>query len=438
MPMSKKLKTSSSSRLFSLGKAVASASASYLYDKVRNTKDSVEKIQAAREIIRSMGELKGGWMKLGQMLSITEGAIIPKELSDLFKTLQKDSPALDFSVVQKSFLKDFQKDPKEVFSYFEEKALAAASIGQVYRARLHTGEWVAIKIQYPNIEKAIENDLKNVDKLDVLFGLFMNTKPNLDVLIAELKRCLLEECDYVKEAQHTIYFKYQLEPHFSNIKIPKVYSDLSSDHIIVTELVEGEAFDDTLIYDQETKDKLGATLYESFMFCFYNLKKIHADPQNGNYMFNSDQMIWLDFGAVRSFDQEFVEDYCMLQYSVEIDDKNIYRQAAKKLQVLQDGDSDEFVETHFNLVKKIYGPYTKPGIYQADYPNALGMIRDFVGNVTWKERPSPRQELVLLDRNNIGLFMKLKVWNPRVDWVGLRDKWRAPVLESAKKRYNFI
>jgi predicted unusual protein kinase regulating ubiquinone biosynthesis (AarF/ABC1/UbiB family) len=436
--MSKKLKTSSSSRLFSLGKAVASASASYLYDRVRNTKDSVEKIHAAREIIRSMGELKGGWMKLGQMLSITEGAIIPKELADLFKTLQKDSPALDFGVVQKSFVQDFQKQPKEVFSYFEEKAMAAASIGQVYRARLHSGEWVAVKIQYPDIETAIENDLKNVDKLDTLFGLFMNTKPNLDTMIAELKRCLIEECDYVKEAQHTIYFKYELEPHFPMIKVPKVYSDLSSDHILVTELVDGELFDDTLVYDQETKDKLGSTLYESFMFCFYKLKKIHADPQNGNYLFSPNKMTWLDFGAVRSFDQHFIEDYCMLQYSVEVNDKSIYKQAAKNLQVLQDGDDDEFVETHFDLVKKIYAPYIMPGAYQAEYPNALGLIRDFVGNVSWKERPSPRQELVLLDRNNIGLFMKLKAWNPKVDWVGLRDKWRDPVLESAKKRYNVL
>lgn len=433
--MSKTLKTSSGSRLFSLGKAVASASASYLYDKVRNTKDNVEKIQAAREIIRSMGELKGGWMKLGQMLSITEGAIIPKEVTELFKTLQKDSPALDFSVVQKTLLTELKKDPKEVFSYFEEKAMAAASIGQVYRARLHTGEWVAVKIQYPDIEKAIENDLKNVDKLDALLGLFMSTKPNLDVLIAELKRCLLEECDYSVEQRYTLFFKFALEEQFSNIKVPKVYSDLCTDRILVTELLEGESFDETLVYDQQTKDQLGSALYESFLFCFYHLKKIHADPQNGNYLFTPKQMVWLDFGAVKTFSQEFVEDYCMLQYSVEVDDKDIYRKSATQLGVINEKDTDDFVTTHFDLVKKIYSPYTKPGVYQAEYPNALGLIRDFIDGVTWKGRPSPRQELVLLDRNNIGLFMKLKAWNPNVDWVGLRDKWRSPILESAKKRY---
>ncbi|MCB0348918.1 MAG: AarF/ABC1/UbiB kinase family protein [Bdellovibrionales bacterium] len=434
--MQKKFKTSSTSRLFTLGKAVASASASYVYDKVRNTKDNVERIQAATEIIKSMGELKGGWMKLGQMLSITEGAIIPKEITDLFRTLQKDSPSLEFSVVEKLFFEQFQKKPKEVFSYFDETAIAAASIGQVYRARLMSGDWVAVKIQYPNIALAIENDLKSVDKIDMFVGLFMTSKPNLNDLIVELRRCLLEECDYHTEARHTIYFGYQLDPHFPNIKIPKVYSDVSSESILVTEFVEGEPFEDTMVYDQETKDKLGATLYESFMFCFFHLKKIHADPQNGNFLFNSGQMIWLDFGAVRSFDTDFVEDYCMLQYSVEVDDINIYKKAAKNLRVLQDGDTEDFIQTHFDLVKKIYSPYIQPGVYQAQYPNALGMIRDFVTDISWKNRPSPRQELVLLDRNNIGLFMKLKAWNPKVDWVGLRDKWRAPVLESAKRRYG--
>ncbi len=434
--MAKKFKTSSASRLFTLGKAVASASASYVYDKVRNTKDNVEKIQAATEIIKSMGELKGGWMKLGQMLSITEGAIIPKEISDLFRTLQKDSPSLDYSVVENIFFTQFKKKPKEVFSYFDETAIAAASIGQVYRAKLPSDEWVAVKIQYPNIATAIENDLKNADKIDSFVGLFMSSKPNLNDLIAELRRCLLEECDYLTEARHTIFFKYQLEPHFSSIKIPKVYSDLSSETILVTEFVEGESFEDTMLYDQSTKDRLGALLYESFMFCFFHLKKIHADPQNGNFLFTPNKMIWLDFGAVRSFDTDFVEDYCMLQYSVEVDNIQIYMKAARSLNVLQADDSEDFIITHFNLVKKIYAPYILPGEYQAEYPNALGMIRDFVTDVSWKNRPSPRQELVLLDRNNIGLFMKLKAWNPKVDWVGLRDKWRAPILEAAKKRYG--
>jgi predicted unusual protein kinase regulating ubiquinone biosynthesis (AarF/ABC1/UbiB family) len=434
--MASGIKTKSSSRLFTLGKAVASASASYLYDKVRNTKDNVEKIQAAREIIRSMGELKGGWMKLGQMLSITEGAVLPQEITDLFKTLQKNSPALDFKAVEKTFLQTYGKPPKEVFAYFEEKAMAAASIGQVHRARLQNGKWVAVKIQYPNISTAIENDLKSADKIDQLIGLFMDSKPNLDTLIAEMRRCLLEECDYVKEAQHTIYFKYQLEPHFPQIQVPKVYSDLCSEQILVTELLEGESFDDTLLYDPSTKNLLAAALYESFLFCFFHLRKIHADPQNGNYYFHPNKMIWLDFGAVRSFSKEFVEDYCMLQYAVETDNIDTYVKAARALQVVQDGDTEDFIQRHFDLVKKVYSPYIEPGVYTAIYPNALGLVRDFVSEVKWKGRKSPKEELALLDRNNIGLFMKLKAWNPQLDWVGLRDKWRAPVLASARERYQ--
>ncbi|MCB1156143.1 MAG: hypothetical protein KDK45_01465, partial [Leptospiraceae bacterium] len=149
-----------------------------------------------QKILETLGKLKGGAMKIGQMLSLQEG-LMPPELLQVIQLLQKEAPPLPFSTMETVLKEDFP-DYKEIFSTIEEKPFASASIGQVHRGTLKDGREVAIKIQYPQIDEIIKSDLKN---LRVLFKLLFSTflKINIESIWEELNRQLLYELDYQME-----------------------------------------------------------------------------------------------------------------------------------------------------------------------------------------------------------------------------------------------
>ena len=199
----KKIKTSKLQRLTKMGTTLAKATSKYLVKKTLTKTNHLNvKTSVAKDIINSMGELKGALMKMGQMLSITEDMILPPEVTSLFKELQKDAPPMPRSDLDRVFLESFGKIPEGLFKSFDRTPIAAASIGQVHKAFLPTGEPVAVKIQYPNILKATENDFENLDQIKKFFGLVFPGAVDVTSLVKEMKRSLLMECDYEREKKN--------------------------------------------------------------------------------------------------------------------------------------------------------------------------------------------------------------------------------------------
>jgi aarF domain-containing kinase len=446
--MNDKFKSSKLSRLFSIGTSLTKAGAqlaldsaktkaqTYL-DKSTDLKDLSLKIKASKEIIQTMGELKGAMMKLGQMISISEDLFLPKELTELFANLQKNSPPMPTEEVRRMIMVNFKKNPEELFLEFNITPVASASIGQVHRARLHNGEEVAVKIQYPKIVNAIKYDFQNLHQIDKLINILYANKPNLDGLISELQNSILEECDYLFEMKQLQFFRENLAEKFPMIIIPKVYPDYCTEQILTMEWVDGDSFSESQNYTQEEKDFLGTSLYESFLYCLWQLKRLHTDPQYGNYLFRRDKIIILDFGSTREFDNEFILDYAALIMGLEEDRLDIYARVGKKLALFKQDENPTVIQRHFEMIRDLYRPYTKEGIHGITEINPFNLFKDFIKDIDFKGRTSPRKEFLLLDRSTFGLYTKLKAWRSQINWLKGRNKFRNSIENEVKLTYPF-
>lgn len=441
------MKTTRLSRLLKMGTTLAKVSGNYALDtfkekaqelseKKEELEGQAKRVKAAVEIIRSMGELKGGLMKIGQMLSVTEDLILPKEISHLFKTLQKSAPAMPQEKVAEVFRQDFGKRPEEIFKSFDWNPLAAASIGQVHRAELKSGEEVAVKVQYPKIVQAIKGDLKNLKQLDQMVALLFPNRPNIQTTLQELKSSLLAECDYQKEVGELNKFRGLYAEEFKQIIIPRAYEEFSSTQILTMDYLQGDSFEETLHYSQKERDELGEILYQSFLFSFFQKRTLHTDPQNGNYLFGRGKIMMLDFGSTREFPLEFVEKYALLVYAVEVADQGLFRKAVLALDLLQATDDSEQFEQLFHFIKNVYGPYLEKGTYAVVDLNPIKFFKDFVTGLDLSRKSSPRREFLLLDRANLGIFTKLRDWQARVNWEEGRVRYRYDVSAAALEKYG--
>lgn len=446
--MSDDFKSSKLSRFLSVGSSLTKATANLALDAAKNKaqnyldknpeiKDMTLKIKASKEIIQTMGELKGAMMKLGQMISISEDMFLPKEISDLFRDLQKNSPPMPSSEVERMILENFKKPASELFLEFDIKPVAAASIGQVHKAKLHSGEVVAVKIQYPKIVNAIKYDFQNLHKIDKLVHLLYANKPNIDNMIAELKTSLMQECDYIHEMKQMQFFKEAYKEKFPMIHIPEVYPQYSSEQILTMEWIEADSFEDSLQYSDLDRDFLGQSLYESYLYSLFELKRLHTDPQNGNYLFKKDKIVMLDFGSTREFDHDFVVDYAGLLMAMEENRIDIYSKIAKKLNMFKEDDEEDLIARHFEIIKDLYRPYTYEGLHMITEINPFQIFKDFLKDIDFKGRKSPRQEFLLLDRSTFGLYAKLKTWKARINWISGRNKFRNSIENEVKFKYQF-
>ncbi|HYZ46957.1 MAG TPA: AarF/ABC1/UbiB kinase family protein, partial [Actinomycetota bacterium] len=232
----------------------------------------------AQDLVGMLGEMKGAAMKLGQLASFYEfGA--PEYLAtyrDAMTMLQNSAPPMDAATARSVVAKEFGKPVEEVFATFEDDSVAAASIGQVHRATLPTGETVAVKIQYPGVDEAVRSDLKNVSAMSKLA---VAIAPNLDPreVATEVKERVLEELDYRREAANQERFAALFDSH-PFIVVPRVYPAYCTTRVITQEFIDGDPFTSAFDWPQEEKDRLGEILYRFFYGSLNRFLLFSADP----------------------------------------------------------------------------------------------------------------------------------------------------------------
>ncbi|MCO5315633.1 MAG: AarF/ABC1/UbiB kinase family protein [Solirubrobacterales bacterium] len=300
-----------------LGSAIGTQGARYAGTKatnlVRGEGSSREKLdqrhlETAAKMVQVLGQMKGAAMKIGQFASFIDIEFIPEEYRELYQTqlasLRDDAPAMPWAEVEQVLIEEYDGEPVDsVFESIEPEAIAAASIGQVHRGRLHDGRRVAVKIQYPGIAEALEADLRNAG---VLMQLARTLAPGLDAkaVTSELRERILEELDYEYEAQNQRAFARAYRGH-PFIYVPDVFTRLSRRKVLVTELVEGIGFEEIRNLDHEERSRFGEILFRGSFGSIYHLQHFNADPHPGNYILMDDgRVAFLDFGMTKKLDGE--------------------------------------------------------------------------------------------------------------------------------------
>ena len=273
----------------------------------RATDDRVAAI--AVQIARQLGEMKGAAMKIGQVLSTVELPGLSEEGQEEFRAalakLRDDAPKFGFDDIRNVVEDDLGQPIDEAFADFEREAVAAASIGQVHRARTRDGVAVAVKVQYPGVAEAVEVDLRN---LHLILRLVKRLAPGLDVKAVggEIRERISEELDYELEAQNHRALERAFHGHPFAV-VPKVHTRLSGRRVLVTDYLEGERFEAVKGMDEATRDRYGEIVFR-FYFDRERTLMILGDPHPGNYLLLPDGRVgFLDFGMVRRVPIEHLE-----------------------------------------------------------------------------------------------------------------------------------
>ena len=274
-------------------------------------------LEAAEQIFEVLGNMKGAAMKVGQVASFVDTGAFPPEFQERIQRklaeLRDAAPRVPFDRMR-AVVEDCIGQPlEEAFAEFGEEAVAAASIGQVYRARLReTGDSpfsareVAVKVQYPGVASAVRADLQN---LGLIMRVAKRIAPGMDTkaMTREIRERLTDELDYEHEAQSHRAFARAWRGH-PFIYVPPVVTRLSGEHVLVTEWVDGAGFEEVRELDRATRDRFGEIVFRFFFGSLYRHGNFSGDPHPGNYKLMDDgRVAFLDFGMTKKLDRAHLD-----------------------------------------------------------------------------------------------------------------------------------
>jgi len=256
----------------------------------------------------ALGGLKGPIMKVAQLLATVPDALPPEYASQLMK-LQSEAPPMGWAFVRRRMSAELGPDWQAKFSSFEHQPAAAASLGQVHRATARDGSPLACKLQYPDMQSAVEADL---GQLNLLFSLRKRFDPAIDTseIAVEIAARLREELDYVREAKHVALYRHMLKDEAA-VRVPKVWPELSTRRLLTLDWLEGTRMLTHKADSLETRNRLATAMFTAWWLPFSRFGIIHGDPHLGNYTIFAEEgrpagINLLDYGCVRVFPPSFV------------------------------------------------------------------------------------------------------------------------------------
>ncbi|MDH4092905.1 MAG: AarF/UbiB family protein [Cyclobacteriaceae bacterium] len=264
----------------------------------------------AEDIYNSLSELKGGALKVAQMLSMDKN-LLPTAYQQKFSMAQYSAPPLSYPLVVKTFKKYFGKGPEQVFDSFTNKAVNAASMGQVHQAFLGNKK-LAVKIQYPGVGDSVKSDLAMVKP--IALTMFKLNPVEYDEFIQEVESRMLEETDYTLELQRSMDLSEKTK-RIKNIVFPTYYPEYSTPKILTMDWLEGSTLSEVLKHTlaQNERDKLGQAMWDFYHFQMHTLKAVHADPHPGNFIITPESKLGIiDFGCVKEISNSFYKIYFQL------------------------------------------------------------------------------------------------------------------------------
>jgi predicted unusual protein kinase regulating ubiquinone biosynthesis (AarF/ABC1/UbiB family) len=284
----------------------------------------------AQKLADELARMRGAAMKVGQLISMDAGDMLPPELADILARLRAEAHHMPWVQLRRVLNAAWGADWREIFAEFDVNPIAAASIGQVHRARTHDGRDLAVKVQYPGVRASIDSDVDNVATLIRIAGLVPKSV-NIAPMLAEAKRQLHEEADYECEGRRLAEFRALLadQPEFL---APALHEGLTRKNVLAMDYVESGPIDDLVSAPQAERDRVMTLLIGLLFRELFEFRLMQTDPNFANYRCAPDgRIVLLDFGATRAFPEDFVALYrCLLSAGIEGDRPGL-RAAAREI-----------------------------------------------------------------------------------------------------------
>jgi predicted unusual protein kinase regulating ubiquinone biosynthesis (AarF/ABC1/UbiB family) len=382
----------------------------------------------AAELARALGGLKGPIMKVAQLLSTIPEAL-PAEYAAELAQLQSQAPAMGAPFVRRRMAAELGPDWANRFGSFEITAAASASLGQVHRANSKDGRALAVKLQYPDMQSAVEAD---VSQLKMVFGLHARMDRAVDTseIFKEITERLREELDYDLEARHIRLYRAILKDQ-PYVRVPDVLPELSTKRVLAMTWLEGRRLLDFKEHPIEERNEIANAMFRSWWYPFSHFGVIHGDPHLGNYtIFSQGEgadaraagINLLDYGCIRTFPTKFVQGVVDLYTGLRTDKRELVVHAYETWGFK--GLTNELIDTMNIWAKFIYGPLLDDSvrtIANGTTPGEYGRREAFAVHKLLKEKGPvtvPR-EFVFMDRAAIGLGGVFLHLDAKMNWYRL-------------------
>jgi len=362
----------------------------------------------AQQLARALGGMKGPIMKVAQLLSTIPDALPPEYAAELSQ-LQSQAPPMGWPFVKRRMAAELGPDWQSQFAEFSREAVASASLGQVHNARSHDGEELACKLQYPDMQSAVQADL---NQLNLLLNIYKRMDSAIDTseIAEELSARLYEELDYDLEGRHTELYGLIFKDD-GHIRVPGIHEGLSTRRLLTMRWMQGKPLMHYKNHPQEDRNHIARCLFRAWWSPFAQFGVIHGDPHLGNYTIFEDGgrpagINLLDYGCIRTFTPEFIEGVIMLYRGLKREDRDMIVSAYESWGF--EGLSYEVIEILNIWAKFIYGPLLEDRtrrIAEGISPGQYGRREAFTVHKALQEKGPVRvpREFVFMDRAAIGL-----------------------------------
>ncbi len=371
----------------------------------------------ARRMTDQLAKLRGAAMKVGQLLSMESGDLLPPALSEILARLRSDARSMPKAQVISMLNASWGKGWESQFSHFSYAPLAAASIGQVHKATTRDGRNLAIKIQYPGVRESIDSDVDNVAGLLRISGL-LPKEMDIKTLLRDAKRQLHDESDYLKEGSFLQRYGALLADAPAFV-VPQLHSDLTTQTVLAMDFVAGEPIESLVDASQAVRDRVMHLLFELLLRELFEFRLVQTDPNFANYRFDhaAQRLVLLDFGATRSYKAAMSNHFKQLIKGSMLHDRTAMRAACLAIGYFEETTQERHVQAVLDIGELALAPFRDESGYEFVNSNlpelvrsgvmALGMDREF-----WTVPPT---DAMLLERKFGGLYLLAIRLKARVD-----------------------
>ena len=390
----------------------------------------------AERYVAELGDMKGALMKFGQLASFVDAGVIPERYRDVyqraFSRLLADAPSMPLEVLDAVVEDELGAPAKEIFAWFSPEPLASASIGQVHEARLDDGTAVVVKIQYPGVADAIDNDLSNAELLSTFMrmgqSMLGGLAPKVDakLLVSELRERISEELDYTIELRNQQLFGALYNGH-PFIRVPKTFEEYSARRVFTMSYADGLRWEEALEAPQSLRDRWGEVLYR---FAFSSLDRyamFNADPHPGNYIFHTDGTVsFLDFGCVKFMPPEQMRGNITLIRAVADGRAEEFKAGLVRGGYLphdSDLDADRLLEWYAGALYHLHGTRARYRFTHEDVAEFIKRIYDPRGEYGDIVRSfTAPKDFTLVTRIDLGLWSILAMLGAENYWRDIADE----------------